>query len=73
MIRPDLRLEHRPGDGLGHVERAEQVGLEHLAPGLDRHPHDQVVAGDAGVVDEDVDLAERLEHLLDDGLGGVGL
>ena len=33
------------------------------------HPHDEVVTGDAGVVDEDVDLAERLERGLDDALG----
>ena len=72
MIRPPLRLEHRPGDGLGHVERAEQVRLEDLAPGLGAHPHDQVVAGDAGVVDEDVDLAERLERGLDDAVGRLG-
>ena len=72
-IRPALRLEHRPGDGLGHVERPEEVRLEDLAPGLDAHPHDQVVAGDPGVVDEDVDLAEGLERRLDDGLRGLGL
>ncbi len=68
-----LGLEHRAGDRLGHVERAEQVGLEDLAPGLDGHPHDQVVAGDAGVVDQDVDLAERLEDRLDDRLGRIRL
>ena len=64
-----LGLEHRPGHGLDHVEGAEQVRLEDLAPVLDRHPHDQVVAGDAGVVDQDVDLAERLEDWLDHRLG----
>ena len=73
MIRPDWRLEHRPGHGLGRVEGAEQVRLEHLAPGIEAHPHDQVVAGDAGVVDEDVDLAEGAEGGGDQGLGGFGL
>ena len=32
------------------------------------HPHQQVVAGDAGVVDEDVDRAEAIERGLDDRL-----
>ena len=68
-----LGLEHRAGHGLGHVERPEQVRLEHLAPALDRHPHDQVVAGHARVVDQDVDLAERLEDLLDDRVGDLRL
>ena len=66
---PAARLEHRPGHGLERVERAEQVGLEHVAPVVEAHPHDQVVAGDAGVVDEDVDLAEGLEDRLDQRLG----
>ena len=68
---PAPRLEHRAGDGLGHPEGAEQVRLEDLAPRLLAHPHDQVVAGDARVVDEDVDLAERIEGGLHDALGGV--
>jgi hypothetical protein len=50
---------------------AVQIGLEDLAPGLDRHAHDQVVAGDARVVDQDVDLAERLEDGLDDRVRGL--
>jgi hypothetical protein len=67
MIRPALGLEHRADGGLDHVEGAEEVDLQDLLPVVDRHAHDQVIAGDAGIVDEDVDLAERLEG------GGDGL
>ena len=73
MIRPALGAQHRPRHGLERVERAEQVRLEHLAPRVDRHAHDQVVARDAGVVDEDVDLAVRVERGLDQRLSGFRL
>ena len=68
-----LGPEHRPRDGLERVEGAEQVRLEHLAPRVDAHAHDQVVARDAGVVDQDVDLAERVERGLDQRLGRLRL
>src|SRR5690606_38339225 len=48
---------------------AGQVGVEDGLPVLVLHPHQQVVAGDAGVVYEDRDradvLADRLDQLFD--------
>ena len=69
MMRPYLLATMLPRDGLGDKERAAQVRVEHQIP---------VVPGDiergfanvaAGVVHEDVDLAEMRDgicgHLLD--------
>src|SRR5207248_3993820 len=67
---PAPRLEHRPSHSLERVERPKEVRLEDVAPVLEAHPHDQVVAGDTGVVDEDVDLAKRLDRGLDQRLRG---
>ena len=52
----DHRLAHRPR----HQERAAEVHLHHAVPVLVRHPHEQLVARHAGVVDEDVDPSEVL-------------
>ena len=47
-----------------HVDdRVEQVG---------RHVVERLVAQDAGVVDDDVDPAERVERGLHDGLAALG-
>ncbi len=63
---PGARPEHRPQDRLRRVEGAEEVHLEHGAPLVEAHPHDQVVAGDAGVVDQDVEPAEGLDRARDE-------
>jgi hypothetical protein len=44
-------LEHR----LGHVEAAAEIDVDHLVPHLAGHPLHRRVAGDSGIVDEDVD------------------
>ena len=43
---------------LGHVETACQVDADHLVPLLKRHLHHRRIAGDARVVDHDIDRAE---------------
>ena len=50
--------------------------LEERVPLRLAHPEDEAVLGDAGVIDQDVDVSEFLEDLLDDGVrlvevGGV--
>lgn len=35
-----------------------EIGLQHGVPVSPLHPHDELVAGDAGVIDQDVDFAE---------------
>jgi hypothetical protein len=54
---------------------AGEVGVEDGLPVLVLHPHQQLVAGDAGVVDEDRDRAEFLARPLDQGVStaaGIG-
>ena len=50
-------LHHRPRHGAAGVEDRAQIGLDHLAPVLVGHPRKQAVTRQAGVVDEDVDVA----------------
>jgi hypothetical protein len=45
-----------------------QVGAQHIVPVRALHRHHQPVAGDAGVVHQDLDLAEALEHRFGAGL-----
>ena len=70
MIRPAALLHHRPQHGLRADERAGQIHLEHAVPVLALHAHQQLVAGDAGVVHEDVDAAVLREDLAERRLGG---
>src|SRR3546814_15796534 len=51
---------------------AGEVGVEDRLPVLVLHPHQQVVAGDAGVVDQDRDRAELLADRIDQLLAGAG-
>ena len=56
-------LDHRRHDRFAAEERAVEVDAQHLAPFfVVRVPHRFVDACDAGIVDEDVDLSERLER-----------
>src|SRR5690606_11959257 len=48
-------LDHRTGD----VEHRVEVGVDHLVPLLGGHAVEGGVAGDAGVVDQDLDRAQR--------------
>ena len=60
MMRPAAPLHHALDHRAGGVERALQVGVEHRVPVVVVEPEQDVVAGEAGVVDQDVDRAERL-------------
>ena len=51
--------------GFGAVEGTVQVGLDDIVPFLDRGVQDAAVGGAAGVGDEGVDLAEFLDHFVD--------
>ena len=59
---------HRGLDGLGHAEYRSEVGVHHAVELFLGHALDGGVVGDAGVVDEDVDLAKIGQHLLDEVL-----
>ena len=72
-IRPNrarIISGRRAPDG---VERAGEVGVEHGAPVLVGHAHDEAVAGDAGVVHEDLDRPERALDLGERGVDRVGV
>ena len=43
------------------AERSLKVDVDHCVPFLVLHPHGQIVAGDAGVVDQNIELAQRLD------------
>src|SRR5450759_3767526 len=63
---------------LSHVERTRQVHRKNRVPVLYRHLHGHLVHRDTRVVDQDVDPAVLLEHLLDHpaavfGVGDVAL
>lgn len=57
---PAFRARHLPADRLAGVERALEVDGKHAVEVLLGHLQQQLVAGDACVVDEDVDAAEVL-------------
>src|SRR5215207_2109550 len=67
----ELAFAHAVPDRVRHVEDAVEVGVDHLAPLDGRHPVEHRVAGDAGVVDQDIDRAEVRLHLLDAGRAGL--
>ena len=61
-----LRLHHVRRDGAAAEELAGEVDAQHALPFLDRVVDGRhVLAGDAGVVDQHVDLAELCERALD--------
>jgi hypothetical protein len=64
-MRPLPALGHVTEGGLGEEEGAGQVHVEDLEPVIVRHLEHGLVAGDAGVVDEDVRAPVGLDHLLD--------
>src|SRR6202023_615588 len=55
--------EHRRHDRLAADEGAVEIDAQHLAPLIEIGlPYRLVDAGDAGIVDENIDLAERLQR-----------
>ena len=59
MMRPKPAAHHATQHGARQVEGGGQVDRDHLVPLLVLHAHEELVAGDAGIVDEDVELAQR--------------
>ena len=67
-----LGFHQHAHEGFHGVEGALEIGVEHGVPVLLLHAHEQAVAGDAGVVDEDVHRAEFVADFLGEFLhGGV--
>ena len=60
-------FEHGANDLLDAEISGSEVRLQHGVPVGAFHPHDELVAGDAGIVDQDVDLAELGDGRLDRG------
>src|SRR5690606_33866881 len=62
--RPDIddaapaAFDHAGETGLGHVETAAQVDAHDVVPIVIAHPGEGAVAGDAGIVDDDIDRAD---------------
>ena len=67
-------LEHLVDEHLGAVEDPVEIDGQHPAPGGVVHLHEALVRRDAGVVDEDVDVPELLQHVLRHpiGIGVIG-
>ena len=57
----------------GSGEHGVEVGADHRLPLLEGHAVEHAVAGDAGIVDQDVDRAELGLDRLDAGLAGGGV
>src|SRR5204863_1206520 len=69
-------FDHHAFCSVHKVDGAFQVRVDHHVPVLPRHAQTQSVAPHAGVVDQDVDLAEIIQNLRADFLyrgmiGGV--
>jgi hypothetical protein len=58
-----LAAAHMRNEGLAEIENAGQVHVDHALPALGADVHHLQGLGDSGVVDQDVDLAERGERL----------
>src|SRR5277367_6431127 len=67
-------LEHRAESLLNAEMRAGEVGAQHSVPVFELHAQGESVAGDGGVVHQNVELAEFRENLLEGGfyLRGIG-
>ena len=63
-IVPELLPQHDADDGFGQIEDAFEVGVENIVPIFFAHHREQLVARDAGIVDEDIDAAELFLDLL---------
>src|SRR5207248_4636111 len=68
--RPSAAPHHPAGRGPARMEHTAEVRAQNGVPILVRHPRDQAVTGESGVVDQDVELARLLDQ--PGGLRGVG-
>ncbi len=66
-------LHHGAHDGAAEPEHGLEVGVEHGVPILVLQTHGEHVARDARVVDEDMQGSVRLDDLVDERLGGLGV
>ena len=57
---PGPAAHHVAQDAAGEHEHRGEVDGDDVVPLFVLHAHEQIVVGDAGIVDEDVDLAESL-------------
>ncbi len=62
-MRPAAAAHHVAQNVADQDEHRGEVDGDHVVPLLVLHAHEEIVVGDAGIVDEDVDLAERLLRL----------
>ena len=68
---PPFARPHAGEHGFGHVEAPAEIGVDHLFPVLIAHLQDGAVARDAGIVDDDIDIAEVARDLRAAGLACV--
>ena len=71
MTRPQRPFIIDEMSGLGEQEGAGKVGAQDVVEVGELHAQGEAVLGDAGVVDQDLDLAEVGEHGLRAGLDGL--
>ena len=64
----ELAITHALERQLAHVEAGPEIGIDHRIPHVAAHPQQRAVAGDAGVVDQNLDRT-----MLGDDLGDAGL
>jgi hypothetical protein len=70
---PEPGPHHLLADRPGQPERAGEVRVDHRREVLVRHPHEQPVAGHAGVGDQDLDGSELVLNARQRGVHGVGV
>src|SRR5438128_103796 len=71
---PSTALPHQGvSDGAAEVVGSPKVGLQHILPRLRLHADEQVVADNAGVIDQDVETAPFLFQPLNATGGGFGV
>ncbi len=58
------RFHHRAHHGTAKAHGGGEIDIQHLCPILVGHPHEELIAGDACVVDEDVEPPHRFNRLL---------
>src|SRR3546814_431086 len=58
---PETRLHHRLRRGAAQAKIGLEVDANDVRPLIILHPQDQIVARDTSVVDEDVELPQRLD------------
>ena len=68
---PELAGAHAFPDRPRHVEQRVQVGVDDAVPLVFRHPVEHAVLGDAGIVDQHFNRADRRFHLGDACNAGV--